>query len=506
VKRSTRVAIGCALLVAACFALDVATPQLLVVAILLNVPIALASMSLQRRTTIAFMLAAELLNVLAAYFNGMHDGYRWSALAIGDRGLLALSFLFVGFLSVRAQDAVALGAISAERQRAAARERRLRQAIERVRESLSPELVRRAIVAELTGMLNAGRVVAARVGSVEPWPLHGSPGALAVRLRERGRRAMRLERDDPVDGLLLDDMGARAGAVVCIDDAAGALVLAFALTAPAPDDDVLAVESFAAAASLALEQARLVERLDDRGAAIAAQKDQLVERGAVIRDIVYALAHDLRTPIQAADVTMRQALEGAYGALPDRYLEIVRATLASNDDAARLIDTLLMVARYESGDLSTADEPIAVRDAVARAVSDLAPIAELRGVTVRAVAENESIVRGDALELRRAIANLVSNAIAASPAGSLVAVRVESDSERARIVIADDGYGVPPGARSRLFERFGRDGRAPGAGTGLGLYIVRRIAERIGGTVGYRPRDPGSEFSIELPLYRPEDS
>jgi signal transduction histidine kinase len=226
----------------------------------------------------------------------------------------------------------------------------------------------------------------------------------------------------------------------------------------------------------------------------------------VIRDIVYALAHDLRTPIQAADVTMRQALEGAYGALPDRYLEIVRATLASNDDAARLIDTLLMVARYESGDLSTADEPIAVRDAVARAVSDLAPIAELRGVTVRAVAENESIVRGDALELRRAIANLVSNAIAASPAGSLVAVRVESDSERARIVIADDGYGVPPGARSRLFERFGRDGRAPGAGTGLGLYIVRRIAERIGGTVGYRPRDPGSEFSIELPLYRPEDS
>ncbi|HEY5258272.1 MAG TPA: HAMP domain-containing sensor histidine kinase [Candidatus Baltobacteraceae bacterium] len=505
-KGSSGVAIGCTLLMAACFALDVVTPQLLVVAILLNVPIALASTALGRRTTIAFMLAAEILNVLAAFVNGAHDGYSWSALAVGDRGLVALSFLFVGFLSVRTQEAVALGAISAERQRTAVRERRLRQAIERVRESLSPELVERAIVAELLGLLKAERVIEGRDGDIAPWPLHGSPAALAARLRERGRRAIRLERNNPVDGLLLDDLRARAGAIVRVDDAAGALVLAFALNASVADDDVLAIESFAAAAALALEQARLVERLDERTVAIAAQKDQLVQRGEVIRDIVYALAHDLRTPIQAADVTMRHAMEGVYGELPERYHEILRATLASNDDASRLIDTLLMVARYESGDLSLDDRPVVLREIAMRAVADTAPIASLRDVTVTVEIGSDAVVYADVMELRRALVNLVSNAIAASPAGSHVTLDVRDDGPNVRIAVADDGYGVPAVARDRLFQRFGRDGRAPGAGTGLGLYVVRRIVERIGGTVAYRPRDSGSEFSIELPRYRAEDA
>ena len=63
----------------------------------------------------------------------------------------------------------------------------------------------------------------------------------------------------------------------------------------------------------------------------------------MIRDIVYALAHDLRTPLVAADVTMKQALAGAYGNLPDRYGEILRATVAANEEERHELESYLMI-------------------------------------------------------------------------------------------------------------------------------------------------------------------
>ena len=98
---------------------------------------------------------------------------------------------------------------------------------------------------------------------------------------------------------------------------------------------------------MALGQARPFLRLADQHEQIARQRNELQERSDVIRDIVYALAHDLRTPVAAADVTMTQALAGAYGDLPEAYRDILRTSIASNVDLRRLVETLLLVARYE---------------------------------------------------------------------------------------------------------------------------------------------------------------
>ncbi len=136
---------------------------------------------------------------------------------------------------------------------------------------------------------------------------------------------------------------------------------------------------------------------------------------------------------------------------------------------------------------------------VRRVVDELRPVADVKGVELRAdLAKDPLPTMGDPHEIRRAIANLLANAIDATPAGGHVTVRGYRGADTIKIAVDDDGYGVPETSRDELFQRFGR--ARPGAGTGLGLYIVRRIAEKHGGGVAYAPREPrGSTFTMSLP-------
>jgi signal transduction histidine kinase len=106
------------------------------------------------------------------------------------------------------------------------------------------------------------------------------------------------------------------------------------------------------------------------------------------------------------------------------------------------------------------------------------------------------------LGLRLVVANLVENAIKYSPPGSSVTVRTMSETEGdLRVVVEDDGPGVPEEQRERIFQRFvrgpGHDATVPGSG--LGLYIARSLARAMGGNIAYRPVDPhGSRFTATV--------
>jgi signal transduction histidine kinase len=114
------------------------------------------------------------------------------------------------------------------------------------------------------------------------------------------------------------------------------------------------------------------------------------------------------------------------------------------------------------------------------------------------------VVRADAALLRVAVSNLIDNALKYSPAGGEpVRIRLDADATHAGIAVADGGPGIPAEERERVFEKFYRSpSAAPGTrGAGLGLFIVRQIAERHGGAATVRPAEGGgAEFVITLPL------
>lgn len=513
---------ACVALLVAAFALDLVTPQLFVAAILLNAPIALSSLALDRRFTQALIVAALVANVAAGYANGLADGHHWNAIAIGDRVISGLSFLLVGVLSIATQTSAKHAGELAARQDRAARERAVSRSVEVVRASVNAELIARAVVREARGAFDADRawVFAFDPSATSPTTYRASagedvevanrrPSGEILSLLERmgrERDPVHVTREDAVGRLLLDTLQSEYATAVTIADrdaVFGVLIIGRggAPFEPATEETLL---HFVQQSAIALAQAALFVQLAARNDELAQANAALTERSNVIRDIVYALSHDLRTPLAAAGMTMHQALGGAFGPLPAAYVDILRRAVVANDELQRLAETLLLVSRYESGDRSSRREPVDIGALAADVVAELEPLWQQKGVRVNVAVEDRGTVPtvpAEPGELRRAFVNLVANAVTFTPAGGAVVVRIHTSGGRVLAAVEDTGYGVQESERAQLFERVRDATSRLGSGSGLGLYIVRRIAESHGGSVRYAPRDGGgSVFTLDLPL------
>jgi two-component system phosphate regulon sensor histidine kinase PhoR len=223
-------------------------------------------------------------------------------------------------------------------------------------------------------------------------------------------------------------------------------------------------------------------------------------------DVMALVTHELKTPLTAIQA-MSEVL-AKYNVDTGRSREM---HLAINDEAKRLtamIDEYLNITRLETGVQSLRLLPVRPAQLIERALLMLDPLAAQRKIRlVRRIAPNLPALVADADLISRALTNLVSNAIKFSSENSEVIIEAAADEGELRIEVADSGCGISAESLPRVFEKFYRVPRlletdADVPGNGLGLALVREIAERHGGRVTVESEiGVGSLFRLRLPLH-----
>ncbi len=236
----------------------------------------------------------------------------------------------------------------------------------------------------------------------------------------------------------------------------------------------------------------MLERLEQAFAARTASEERL-------RQFLADASHELRTPLASirgyAELFRMGATRDEAGT--------ERAMRRIEEEAARmgvLVEDLLALARLDEAPERDRTE-VDVTELAADAVHDARARSPEREITLAAA--GPALVRGDELQLRQLLANLVGNALVHTPAGTPVEVAVTTAAGEVRLIVRDHGPGIPPEAREHLFERFWRreGGRERGkAGAGLGLAIVHGIVTGHQGRIAVdESPGGGAQFTVVLP-------
>jgi heavy metal sensor kinase len=214
-------------------------------------------------------------------------------------------------------------------------------------------------------------------------------------------------------------------------------------------------------------------------------------------------SHELRTPLASLRSIGEVSLQKGHS--NDEYREVIASMLEEVRRLTHLVDSLLVISRADSGQMTLHLSSFACMDLIQEVVGVVGILAEDKHQTIRMIGDSEISVRADRGILRQAILNLVDNAIKYSPEDSEILIEVRKISDAlAEVSIADQGAGVPINEQSRIFDRFYRtdQGRSRGqGGTGLGLSIAKWAVEVHSGSIGVRPGEAGGCcFFVRLPL------
>lgn len=220
---------------------------------------------------------------------------------------------------------------------------------------------------------------------------------------------------------------------------------------------------------------------------------------AQLRRFTADSSHELRTPLAVVRGIGEATLADRRS--PTEYEEAIGSILEEVDRMSNLVDTLLRLSRGDAGSIPLWREPIDLGHLAREVAASLGILAEERQQSVVVDTVEDVVVPVDRLILREALTNILDNAITYSPPGSTIGIRVDRSDGHALIAVTDQGPGVPPQYRERIFDRFFRvdpSRSRNGGGAGLGLAIAKWAVEIHGGTISVHERPGGSEFRIVL--------
>jgi signal transduction histidine kinase len=251
-----------------------------------------------------------------------------------------------------------------------------------------------------------------------------------------------------------------------------------------------------------------VDELLARVRSLLRLKHSIDERDEIARqreDFVSRLTHDLRTPLVAAERTLGFLQEGALGELSPQLLEIIGIMARSNTNLLAMVNTLLEVYRFDAGRKVLAFQPIIMSQLLQEVAGELLPLAQSKALEIKfdfLIADQASKILGDRLELHRLFTNLLANAIKFTDQGTVtISIKITTDKTPSIVIeFTDTGIGISTQEQTNLFERF-RQGSHKRMGSGLGLYLSRRIVEAHQGTIQVKSElGKGSTFTIQIPM------
>ena len=323
-----------------------------------------------------------------------------------------------------------------------------------------------------------------------------------VRVAPDGRTALALASEQPPDLVLLDVMMPDlSGLEVCqklknnLRTRLCQVVLVTALDGTphrvegldTGADDYIAKpvrrEEFMAKVRSMLRARGLLAELEAARETLALRNAKLEELEGLKETLTQTLVHDLKNPLAA----VLGNLELMERKADESVLHLVRRSKAAAWRMHQMILNLLDIGQLEEGKLLLRPESLDAGSLARKACQEMEGGATQRGVRFELVPdETAAVLKGDAAVLRRVLDNLLANAIEHSPQGGIVRVAVTVCDEGIEITVADQGSGVPPEFREKIFEKFQRlENRTsiPGANRGLGLTFCRLAVEAHGGTI-----------------------
>lgn len=243
-----------------------------------------------------------------------------------------------------------------------------------------------------------------------------------------------------------------------------------------------------------------VDHADEVGAlarAFNAMSERLAEATALRRQMTADVSHDLRTPVTTVLGTLELIESGTLEATPER----IRAAREQAERLARLVESFHTLALADAGALPVHPARVAPADALRQTVAAFEARATEAGVGL-AVEADAPDARADPDRLAQILDNLVANALRHTPAGGGITLSAREAPEGVEIAVADTGEGIPADALPHVFERSVRaDGARSGGGAGLGLSIVRSLAQAMGGSVS-AVSAPGAGTTVTVSLLR----
>ena len=255
--------------------------------------------------------------------------------------------------------------------------------------------------------------------------------------------------------------------------------------------------------SVIVEKGRLVSEIAAQKSAIEQRNDELRRLNDQQNAFLGIAAHDLRSPIGLIQMTAQLLLDPEAQLSREQQTKFTQDILRHTDHMLRLLNDVLDVTQIESGNLSLEETSVDLAALLIEAVKWHALVATPKGTRVQLQPVIAGRVLADPLRVRQVVDNLISNAVKYSPPGSLVRVGMQRLDRGWQIAVKDQGPGLTPADRQRLFQDFARLSARPTGGeksTGLGLAIVRRIVQAHGGQVGAESTPgQGATFWFTLP-------